>query len=175
MKCLHELQGIIQADAHPLFDKKGMYRRDIHSDLKEVHYISRIIVRKAPSGIHETDLLEKRISEILKNAVGPGNGNDPNKKVKIWYAFDEKTARLIVEDEGEGFREVEHWNQFYRKRIEAFESQDLKEMMKHLSYRSRVNAEDDFGNALLDAVDFWNGGIVFNQRGNAVAVKRVYE
>ena len=34
-----------------------------------------------------------------------------NKKVKVWYDFSETSARLIIEDEGEGFKDLEKWNE----------------------------------------------------------------
>lgn len=168
------LRGIIQDDGHPLFEKKGMYHKDFNLDLKKVRYLSQIIVQKAPAVIREINLLEQQVSEIIKNAVRHGNRNNPNKKVKIWFSFDEKTAHLIVEDEGEGFREVDTWNDFYRKKQAAFESHDFEEMLKYVSFRTNESTEDDGGNALFAAVEFWNEGVVFNRRGNAVAVKRVY-
>ncbi len=168
------LRGILQDDSHPLFEKKGMYHKDFNLDLKKVRYLSQIIVQKAPAVIREINLLEQQVSEIIKNAVRHGNRNNPNKKVKIWFSFDEKTAHLIVEDEGEGFREIDTWNDFYRKKQAAFESHDFEEMLKYVSFRTRESTEDDGGNALFAAVEFWNEGVVFNRSGNAVAVKRVY-
>ncbi|MGC9312981.1 MAG: ATP-binding protein [Sediminispirochaetaceae bacterium] len=151
-----------------------MYHKDFNLDLRKVRYLSQIIVQKAPAVIREINLLEQQVSEIIKNAVRHGNRNNPNKKVKIWFAFDEKTAHLIVEDEGEGFGEIDTWNDFYRKKQAAFESHDFEEMLKYVSFRTRESTEDDGGNALFAAVEFWNEGVVFNRRGNAVAVKRVY-
>jgi len=169
-----DLRGIMQNDHHPLFEKRGMYHKDFNLDLKKVRYLSQIIVQKAPPVIREINLLEQQISEILKNAVRHGNKNNPNKKVKIWFTFDEKTAHLIVEDEGDGFRDVEDWNDFYRKKQTAFESHDFEEMLKYVSYRTEESTEDDGGNALFAAVEFWNQGVIFNEKGNSVAVKRVY-
>lgn len=169
-----DLRGILQNDSHPLFEKKGMYHKDFNLDLKKVRYLSQIIVQKAPAVIREINLLEQQVSEIIKNAVRHGNKNNPNKKVKIWFSFDEKTAHLIVEDEGDGFLEIDTWNNFYRKKQAAFESHDFEEMLKYVSFRTKESTEDDGGNALFAAVEFWNEGVVFNRLGNAVAVKRVY-
>lgn len=166
--------GLLQADSHPLFEKKGMYHKEFNLDLKKVRYLSQLIVQNAPSEIREINLLEQQISEIIKNAVRHGNRNNPNKKVKIWFAFDRSYAHLIVEDEGEGFKDIERWNDFYLKKQQAFASQDFEEMLKYISYRTADSNEDDGGNALCAAVEFWNEGVVFNSQGNAVAVKRVY-
>jgi serine/threonine-protein kinase RsbW len=166
--------GIRQNDAHPLFEKKGMYHKEFNLDLKKVRYLSQLVVQNAPAEIREINLLEQQVSEIIKNAVRHGNRNNPNKKVKIWFAFERSFAHLIVEDEGEGFREIERWNEFYMKKQMAFASQDFDEMMKYISYRTVDSTEEDGGNALCAAVEFWNVGVVFNSKGNAVAVKRAY-
>lgn len=169
-----ETGGLLQDDSHPLFEKKGMYHKEFNLDLKKVRYLSQLIVQNAPSEIREINLLEQQISEIVKNAVRHGNRNNPNKKVKIWFAFDSSYAHLIVEDEGEGFKDIERWNDFYMKKQKAFISQDFEAMLKYISYRTSESNEDDGGNALCAAVEFWNEGVVFNSQGNAVAVKRVY-
>ena len=166
--------GIQQDSEHPLFKTKGMYHKDFNLDLKKVRYLSQIIVQKAPKEIREINLLEQQISEIIKNAVRHGNKNNPNKKVKIWFSFSTNHAHLVVEDEGEGFGNIEEWNEFFRHKQEAFERQDFDEMLKYVSYRTAESTEEDGGNALFAAVEFWNEGVVFNDRGNAVAVKRIY-
>ncbi len=173
-KTEEERGGLLQDDSHPLFEKKGMYHKEFNLDLKKVRYLSQLIVQNAPSEIREINLLEQQISEIIKNAVRHGNRNNPNKKVKIWFAFDRSYAHLIVEDEGEGFKDIERWNDFYLKKQQAFASQDFEEMLKYISYRTADSNEDDGGNALCAAVEFWNEGVVFNSQGNGVAVKRAY-
>lgn len=169
-----ESGGLQQDDTHPLFEKKGMYHKEFNLDLKKVRYLSQLIVQNAPSEIREINLLEQQISEIIKNAVRHGNCNNPNKKVKIWFAFHRSYAHLIVEDEGEGFKDIKRWNDFYMKKQQAFASQDFEEMLKYISYRTADSNEDDGGNALCAAVEFWNEGVVFNSQGNGVAVKRAY-
>ncbi len=167
-------RGILQNGEHRLFEKSGMYHKDFNLDLKKVRYLSQIIVQKAPKEIHEINLLEQQISEIVKNAVRHGNKNNPNKKVKIWFSFSTQHAHLIVEDEGEGFRYIDEWNEFFHHKQEAFESQDFEEMLKYVSFSTPESNESDGGNALFAAVEFWNEGVVFNDRGNAVAVRRKY-
>ena len=71
----------------------------------------------APLEIKEINLLEQQISEIIKNAVKHGNKCDQNKKVHVWYSFSPTHAHLIVEDEGEGFKDLEKWK---RKRPQSY-------------------------------------------------------
>ncbi|MFW5729935.1 MAG: anti-sigma factor antagonist, partial [Spirochaetota bacterium] len=87
----------------PLFDTTNMYHKTFNIDLSQVRRLSNLIAQKAPKHVQEINILEQQISEIVKNAVRHGNKNDKNKSLKIWFAFSDDEARLVVEDEGEGF------------------------------------------------------------------------
>src|SRR6056297_2480885 len=106
---------------HRLFDKKGLFFKEFPSDYRQVRFISMLIVQKAPAEIKEINLLEQQISELVKNAVKHGNKKDPEKKVRIWASFSRNHAHLIVEDEGEGFKDLEKWNEFNLRRNRCFE------------------------------------------------------
>ena len=167
-------RGILQDDDHELLVTEGMYHKDFNLDLRKVRRLSQLIVQKAPSEIREINLLEQQVSEIIKNAIRHGNKNDSNKKVKIWFSFSVKHAHIVVEDEGEGFKKIDQWNSFYHKKMKAFEEKDFDAMMDYLSFRTEDSNENDGGNAMFAAVEFWNRGVVFSEKGNAVAVKRAY-
>jgi hypothetical protein len=143
-------------------------------DISYVRRLSNLIAQQAPQEIREINMLEQQISELIKNAVRHGNKNDPNKSVYIWFSFDAWRARLIVEDEGEGFQNIEEWNEFYRKRTECYQRGDYEEMLNYLQFRTAESSEDDGGNALFAAIEYWNDGIVFNDARNAVAVQRSF-
>ncbi|HDQ15299.1 MAG TPA: ATP-binding protein, partial [Sediminispirochaeta sp.] len=130
---------------HPLFDKTGMFYKEFASDYRQVRFISMLIVQKAPAEIKEINLLEQQISELIKNAVRHGNKKDPSKKVKVWASFSTNHAHLIVQDEGEGFQEIEKWNEFNRKRNECFETQNFEELENYFSYRTEKSTEEDGG------------------------------
>jgi serine/threonine-protein kinase RsbW len=165
---------IFQSDDHPLLEREGMFHKDFHIDLKKVRYLSQLIVQKAPSEIRDFNLLEQQISELIKNGIRHGNKNDPNKRIGIWFKFSKDYAHIIVEDEGEGFHNVSEWNQFYLKKRDAFEQHDFDAMMKYVSFRTEDSNDNDGGNALFAAVEFWNEGVVFSKQGNCVAAKRSY-
>ena len=159
---------------HPLFDKSGMFYKEFPSDYRQVRFFSMLIVQKAPAEIKEINLLEQQISELIKNAVRHGNKKDPDKKVRVWASFSTGHAHLIVEDEGEGFQQIEEWNQFNNKRNECFESHNFEELENYFSYRTPNSTEDDGGNALFAAVEYWDGGVVFNDKKNAIAVYKSF-
>lgn len=156
----------------PLFDTRGLYHKEFSIDLSQVRRLSNLIAQRAPTEFQEINILEQQISELLKNAVKHGNKNDKRKKIKLWFGFSGSTARLIVEDEGEGFQELEAWNEFYRKKIECYQKQDFEGMMNYLTFQTEKSSPEDGGNAMMAAVEYWNRGVVFNEKRNAVAVKR---
>ena len=166
-------QKAIRVDnEHDLFNKVGMIPAEFPSDFKRIRYFTSLIVQRAPSEIQDFNILEQQVSELIKNAVKHGNKLDQNKKVKVWFSFSKYHAHLIVQDEGDGFQEIEKWNEFYRKRMECFESHNFEEMEKYLTYTSSISDENDGGNAMFAAVEYWNCGVIFNEKRNCVAVRR---
>ncbi|MDR2768591.1 MAG: ATP-binding protein [Treponema sp.] len=166
----------IAADSKsPLFDTRGMAYREFPSDFSKIRYYTLILVSSAPPRIKEFNLLEQQISEIIKNGIAHGNKNDPRKFLKIWYDFTREYAHLIVEDEGEGFREIKAWNEFNRRRLDCIDRGDVEGIMNFISFRTQKSSEKDGGNALFAALEYWNGGLVFNDKLNAVAVKKVFD
>ncbi|MBO7135492.1 MAG: ATP-binding protein, partial [Spirochaetaceae bacterium] len=115
---------LISDGSNPLFDKSNMLYKEFPSDFRQIRYFTLLIVQSAPLEIKEINLLEQQISEVIKNGVKHGNNCDINKKVKVWYSFSPTHAHLIVEDEGEGFKDLEKWNEFNRKRLECLHRQN---------------------------------------------------
>lgn len=162
---------ILVDENHILFNTHGMYYKEFPSDLRQVRFYTVFIVQRAPEKFKEVNLLEQQISEIIKNAIKHGNKSDPKKKVRVWYDFN-KRAKIIVEDEGEGFQELEKWNKFNKERNRCFAEHDFENMEKYVSFRSKNASEDDGGNALFAALEYWNGGIVYNAKKNKVVCVR---
>ncbi|MDR2110970.1 MAG: ATP-binding protein [Spirochaetaceae bacterium] len=160
--------------ASPLFDTSNMHYREFPSDYRQIRHITLQVIRSAPRKIREFNLLEQQISEIIKNGIKHGNKNDPAKKLKIWFIFTRHMARVIVEDEGKGFQDLERWNEFNRKRLECLNNGDFEELGNYISFRTEKSDHIDGGNALFAALEYWNGGFVFNERRNAVAMKKLF-
>ncbi len=158
----------------PLFDKTGMFHKTFPSDFRQIRYFTLLIVQKAPREIKEINLLEQQISELIKNAVKHGNKSDPKKNVNVWFLFTESSARLIVQDEGKGFRRLEQWNAFNRKRTECFLNEDFEKMADYVSFTTEDSDAYDGGNALFAALEYWDGGLVFNEPRTSVAVCRSF-
>jgi hypothetical protein len=162
-------------DASPLFDKTGMEYREFPSDYSQIRFYATTLTGSAPQGAWEVVLLEQQISEIIKNAIKHGNKNDLKKKVRIWSRFTADMAHLIIEDEGEGFKDLEEWNAFSRKRFLQVHERNYDELGKYASFRGNDSDESDGGNALFAAVEYWNAGMVFNEKRNAVALKKLFK
>ena len=167
-------KGLLVDDEHRLQRTDGMYHKTFHIDFAQIRRLSNLIAQQAPPEIQEINVLEQQISEVIKNAVKHGNNNDRNKALKVWFSFSATHAHLIVEDEGEGFQELERWNEFYARKLECYEKQDFDEMMNYLTFRTEHSDEADGGNAMFAAVEYWNEGVVFNSARNRVAVRRTF-
>ena len=109
---MEQIKELRSDGSDALFDKTNMLYKEFPSDFRQIRYFTLLIVQSAPLEIKEINLLEQQISEVIKNAVKHGNDCDINKKVHIWYSFSPSHAHIIVEDEGEGFKDLEKWNEF---------------------------------------------------------------
>jgi len=161
---------IQQDDSHKLLVKNGMMHKEFPSDYRQIRYFTLMIAQKAPPGIKEINLLEQQISELIKNAVKHGNKSDSNKKIKVWYSFTPLNARIIIEDEGAGFKKIEDWNSFNSQRQKCLLDEDFEKLADYVSYRTSDSDDNDGGNALFAAMEYWNEGVIFNKKGNTVAV-----
>jgi hypothetical protein len=167
---MNPAKKILQDNKHALFSKNDMFTKEFPSDYRQIRYFTLMIVQKAPPEIKEINLLEQQISEIIKNAVKHGNKSDPKKKIKVRYHFSTDEARLIVEDEGKGFQKIDEWNEFNVNRQECLSNEDYEKLAEFVAYRTETSDDNDGGNAMFAAVEYWNEGVVFNSKGNCVAV-----
>jgi serine/threonine-protein kinase RsbW len=161
-------------ESHPLMDKENLFYKEFPSDFRQIRYFTLLIVQKAPPEIREINLLEQQISELIKNAVKHGNLQDPAKLVKVWYTFSEDQARIIIEDEGEGFNAIQEWNDFNTKRNDCLNNEDYEALSEFVSYRTEKSDDNDGGNAMFAALEYWNKGVVFTQKANCVAVGKTF-
>ena len=171
---MEDAKKILQDDNHVLFLKDDMFSKDFPSDYRQIRYFTLMIVQKAPPEIKEINLLEQQISEIIKNAVKHGNRSDPNKKINVWYTFSKEEARIIVEDEGKGFKNIDEWNTFNVERHDCLSKEDYTKLADYVSYRTENSDDNDGGNAMFAAVEYWNEGVVFSRSGNIVAVGKKF-
>jgi len=160
--------------SHELFSRKDMDYAVFASDYLQIRYYTLLLIQRSRPKSDERLLLEQQVSEIIKNAVKHGNGCDPAKEIKVWYRFTRNDARLIVEDEGPGFLDIEKWNLFNRKRQEYLDREDYTALMSYVSWRTGKSDAYDGGNALFAALEYWNRGVVYSERRNAVAVGKTF-
>jgi hypothetical protein len=165
------IRKLIVDEYNELFDAQGMKYREFPSDYAKIREYTHIILQECPPQYLEGNLLEQQLSEIIKNGIKHGNKKDPSKLLRVWYDFRNR-VRFIVEDEGEGFQELEAWNEFYRKRQEALYREDFDTFLALASYRGPHSDSDDGGNSLIAALEYWNGGMIYNKKKNKVGVVR---
>ncbi len=172
---MEEIKELRSDGNDPLFDKSNMLYKEFPSDFRQIRYFTLLIVQSAPLEIKEINLLEQQISEIIKNAVKHGNHCDINKKVHVWYSFSATHAHLVVEDEGEGFKDLDKWNEFNRKRISCLHNSNFEELANYVSFRTKKSDDQDGGNAMFAALEYWNGGLVYNDTKNGIAVLKHFQ
>lgn len=165
-------------DEHsPLWDISETQYLEFASDITQIREMARLVVNNVKY-INEKfplTILEEQTSEILKNAVKHGNKNNKDKIVKVWYLINDKMFKIIVEDEGEGFTNMDDWNEYNKKRNEALKKGDMEEMLKYIQYKGPNTQDDDGGNSLFAALEYWDSGLVYNNNKNkVVAVKNLY-
>ncbi len=170
-----EIKELRSDDNDPLFDTTNMLYKEFDSDYAKIRHNTLIIVQAAPLEIQEINLLQQQISEVVKNAVKHGNHCDVSKKVKVWYSFSPTHAHLIVKDEGEGFKDLEKWNEFNRKRLECLHNSNFEDLANYVSFRTKESDQNDGGNALFAALEYWDGGFVYNGKKNGVAMLKKFQ
>ena len=171
LKSLLIIRKLIVDDRNELFDAQGMKYVEYPSDLARVRHYASEILKGCSEAFLEENLLEQQLSELIKNAIKHGNGSDPTKKVKIWYDLRNR-ARFIVEDEGQGFVDLTSWNDFFRRRQTALFEEDFDTFLNLASYRGPQSDDSDGGNSLIAALEYWNGGMIYNGKRNKVGVVR---
>ena len=172
---MEQLKELRSDENDPLFDKTNMLYKEFPSDFRQIRYFTLLIVQSAPLEIKEINLLEQQISEVIKNAVKHGNECDINKKVKVWYSFSPTHAHIIVQDEGEGFKDLEKWNEFNRNRLQCLHEQNFEDLSNFVSFKTQKRDDSDGGNALFAALEYWNGGFVYNGKKNGVAMLKKFQ
>ena len=165
------IRKLIVDEHNELFDAQGMKFLELKSDFRAIRKYCTRILKDCPLEFKEGNLLEQQLSELLKNGIKHGNKCDSAKKIRIWYDL-RKRVRFIVEDEGSGFTHLDAWNEFYRKRQKALFAQDFDLFLSLASYRGPDSDEQDGGNSLIAALEFWNGGMIYNEARNKVGVVR---
>jgi len=167
------IRKLLVDDRNELFDAQGMKYVEFPSDLSQVRRYAAEILQDCPPAFLEGNLLEQQLSELIKNGIKHGNQGDPTKTLKVWYDL-RKRARFIVEDEGAGFVTLDDWNDYFRRRQTALWNEDFDSFLTLASYRGPHSDESDGGNSLIAALEYWNGGMIYNGKRNKVGVVRWY-
>ncbi len=167
------IRKLIVDERNELFDAQGMKLYEFESDYSKVREFTRLVLSDCPAAFREGNLLSQQVSELIKNGIKHGNGRDRDKKLFVWCDT-RKRVRVIVEDEGEGFKDLDTWNAFYLERQMALNEGRFDDFLALASYRSASSKDEDGGNSLIAALEYWNGGMIYNAKKNKVGVLRWY-
>ena len=165
------IRKLIVDERNELFDAQGMKYVEFPSEFEGIRSFTAKVLEDCPEPFLEGNLLEQQLSEIIKNGIKHGNGCNPRKRLRVWYDL-RKRARFIVEDEGQGFVDLDDWNAFFKRRQTALFDEDFDAFLALASWRGPRSDESDGGNSLVAALEYWNGGMIYNGRRNKVGVVR---
>mgnify|MGYP000886320899 CR=1 FL=1 len=152
-----------------LFDTSGMQRFEFSSDYNQIRFYSLILTQYLPADMRSDRLMEQQVSEIVKNAIKHGNRGNILKKIRVWFECADR-VRYVIEDEGSGMQNMEEWNDFNRRRRKALRENDMEQMFSLLAYKGEHSEENDGGNSLFAALEFWDEGMLYSSKRNKVVV-----
>jgi len=154
-----------------LFEKAGLQCKTFYVGIVQIQKVMQTLFAGVRMEKEEQEHLEHQVYEILKNAVKHGNKGKWWKPLKIWYRINESAAHFIIEDKGKGFQQLEQWNELFKQRAICYQQKDRQNLKKYRAFRTEASDKSDRGTALFSAIEYWNGGIVFNEKRNTVAIK----
>ena len=67
------------------------------------------------------------------------------------------------------------WNEFNKKRLSCLHANNYEELANYVSFKTKESDAQDGGNALFAAMEYWNGGFVYNGKRNAVAMLKKFQ
>jgi hypothetical protein len=165
-------------DDSNLLDVTGLQYKEFQTSRNQIKFYTLKILQTIPIDCKETALLTQQVTELLLNAAEHGNHWNETLLIKVWYGFTATIFRLIVQDQGTGFRDIERWNQWNLKRDECIRTRNFREMENYIGYRPMMVAQAKNGGSggisLFGAVEYWDGGIVFSSSGNCIGVKKEF-
>ncbi len=164
----------ITDDDNSIWSIENMRYKEFPSEISKMRSYTKEILSDSKIDIHDDKILQLQITEFIKNAIIHGNQYNKDKKVKIWYDINNDYAKIIIEDEGEGFQDMEKWNEFNKKRLHFIKKQDIQNVLKYAIYKTEKSTDNDGGNFLFSAVEYWDSGIIFNIKRNKLYVMKYF-
>jgi len=165
----------IRKEDDPIWNTENMKYKEFQSDIRKINFYTNEILNDVDDQDLKNDfLLSLQISEFIKNAIKHGNKCKIEKKVRVWYNINSDFAKIIIEDEGEGFKNLEEWNKFNELRNKYIKEQDFENILKYAAYHSEHSSPEDGGNFLFSALQYWDSGVIFNPKRNKIVVIKYF-
>lgn len=161
---------------HKRIVKNRMHHRQLQSKYSLIRYYALQTVKTLPIQEQHKKLLEQQIAELIQNAVVHGNKSREELTINVWHTFKKNIFTIIIEDEGMGFTELEHWTQWNQKRTECLAGNNHEEFQLYASYQKRGSFTPEYfgGTGLFTAIEYWNGGFSFSQERNMVTASKIF-
>ena len=161
---MDEVKQIQLNGKSPLFDKTGMFHKTLRQRFppdQVFHPPGRAEGPPGDQGDQPPGAADQRAHQ--ERGEARQQERSAARSSRCGSSFSDDSARLIVQDEGQGFKRLEEWNEFNRRRTECFQRQDFEQMAEFVSFITPDSDEHDSGNALFAALEYWDGGVVFNR------------
>lgn len=146
------------------------------SDINKIVEYTETVIKPTSGKISSDDfqVLHHEVSELIINAIKHGNKNDVNKIIRLWYKFQDDCYKFIIEDQGEGFKDLEKWNEFNRERNRAIQIKNIKLMEKFALYRPEGSDNTKGGSTFFGALQYWDSGVIFNSKRNKIVTMKYF-
>ncbi len=161
-------------DSNKIWKTAGMQFKEFESDITKLKEYTNELLADIKTDYIDDMIFRLQVSEFIKNAIRHGNNLDKTKKVKVWYKITPDYAKFIFEDEGKGFQNLEEWNEFNRKRLDFLSKQDITNALKYATFKTEHSVENDGGNFLFSALEYWDSGVIFNSKRNRIYVMKYF-
>ncbi len=164
----------IVSDTDEIWDVKDMKYIEFNSDITKLREYTNELLQNEKTDYVNDMIFRLQVSEFIKNGIRHGNKLQKEKKVKVWYKLTQDYTKFIFEDEGDGFKNVAKWNEFNKKRLEYLMKQDITNALKYAVFRTEESIENDGGNFLFSAMEYWDSGLILNTKKNKIYVMRYF-
>lgn len=168
----HSHTELVIDNFHPIWRTMKGDPLTYPSQMDKIRVFSREMTSPVPEGYEEKHLLTQQVSEIVKNAMRHGNKKNPKKHICVYREWKDNWFHIVVKDEGKGFLELEKWNEFNKKRLQAITNQDLDSFMSYAQWKGKDSTQEDGGNSLFAALEYWDSGIVFRSDRTTVGASK---
>ena len=87
----------------------------------------------------------------------------------------EMAQNIAPQNEENNIEKSVHGNNVKPINVEEINNQNFEQLADFVSFRTIKSDDQDGGNALFAALEYWNGGFVYNAKRNGVAMLKKFQ